>query len=136
MLERLLGTGCSSVSGRGTSVFADLIKGPQGRGRANKNNFKCGRNEEQTYARVSEELLLKAALGTAKPSRYLQKWLSAGTNQGSLCVCAQVFKPRARCHATRHSWRIHLHSGMSSSNPRRAQWTPPPVSFASLPSLS
>ena len=40
-------------------------------------------------------------------------------------MCSQVSEPRAGCHASGHSWRIHLSFGMSSSSSRRSQWAVP-----------
>lgn len=71
----------------------------------------------------SQELLLKAALGL--PVSHIIYKIPHCCYWPRLSVCSQVSEPRAGCHASGHSWRIHLSFGMSSSYSGCSQWAVP-----------
>lgn len=57
----------------GTSVFVDLIKGPKGHGDPEKITSSVDLMKNKLTLKLhSQQLLLKAALGTANQSPYLQ----------------------------------------------------------------
>lgn len=75
----------------GMSVFADLIKGPKGRGEPEKITQSVDLMKNKLTLKLhSQELLLKPALRAASQSHYLQKHLTAVTDQGSLCVFSGI----------------------------------------------
>lgn len=51
-------------------------------------------------------------------------------------MCSQVSEPRAGCHASGHSWRIHLSSGVSSSSSGCSQWAVPRDGMNSAPTVT
>lgn len=60
MLEWLLGTRCSSVSVRGSSVVVDLIKGAKGPGEPEENTSSVDLTQDKLNLKFhSQELVLK-----------------------------------------------------------------------------
>lgn len=124
MLERLLGTRCSSVSVwvRLSSLISS--KGPKVRREPEKTTSSVDLMKNKLTLKLhSQELLLKPALGL--PVSHIIYKIPHCCYWPGLSVCSQVSEPRAGCHGSGHSWRIHLSFGMPSSSSRRFRWAFP-----------
>lgn len=107
----------------GTSVFVDLIKGPKGRGEPEKITSSVDLMKNKLTLKLHSQELLRAALGL--PVSHIIYKIPRCCCWPRLSVCSQVSEPRAGCHASGHSWRIHISFGLSSSRSGCSQWAVP-----------